>query len=202
VEARVRDFGQWGFEERLYSQGLELYLGGLETDAAEPMRKLLEVIPLSAQERKQLITFLIAQWIRTPVFILTQMSGLQRIIRERGIKFGTDVQSLRRAFEASFQNDVLYAMLYRTIDLRSWRILVAPDGGGFIRPDSSIVIGGRDTNIYYPLTPKKCLHIGPDLAGERPPIIPLLRQLTSNSLARTNATRSAAFRYWGRLRLS
>jgi hypothetical protein len=187
VEARVRDFGQWGFEERLYSQGLELYLGGLETDAAEPIRKLLEVIPLSAQERKQLITFLIAQWIRTPVFILTQMSGLQRIIRERGIKFGTDVQSLRRVFEASFQNDVLYAMLYRTIDLRSWRILVAPGGEGFIRPDSSIVIGGRDTNIYYPLTSEKCLHIGPDLAGERPPIIPLLRQLTSNSLARTNA---------------
>jgi hypothetical protein len=187
VEARVRDFGQWGFEERLYSQGLELYLGGLETDAAEPIRKLLEVIPLSAQERKQFITFLIAQWIRTPVFILTQMSGMQRVIREREIKFGTDIQSLRRAFEASFQNDVLYAMLYRTIDVRSWRILVAPDGEGFIRPDSSIVIGGRDTNIYYPLTPKKCLHIGPDLAGERPPVIPLLRQLTSDGLARTNA---------------
>jgi hypothetical protein len=187
VEARVRDFGQWGFEERLYSQGLELYLGGLETDAAEPVRKLLQIIPLSAQERKQFITFLIAQWIRTPVFILTQMSGLQRVIRERGIEFGTDVQSLRRAFEASFQNDALYATLYRTIDIRSWRILVAPDGEGFIRPDSSVVIGGRDTNIYYPLTPKKCLHIGPDLAGERPPVIPLLRQLTSAGLAKTNA---------------
>jgi hypothetical protein len=147
VESRVRDFGQWGFEERLYSQGLELYLGRLETDATEPMRKLLEVIPLSAQERKQFITFLIAQWIRTPVFILTQMSGLQRVIREREIKFGTDIQSLRRAFEASFQNDVLYAMLYRTIDVRSWRILVAPDGEGFIRPDSSIVIGGHSKEV-------------------------------------------------------
>jgi hypothetical protein len=187
VEARVRDFGQWGFEERLYSQALELYLGGLETDAAEPMRKVLEVIPLSAQERKHFITFLIAQWIRTPVFILTQMSGLQRIIGERGIDYGTDILSLRRAFEASFQNDALYAMLYRTIDVRSWRILVTPDGEGFIRPDTPIVIAGHGTNIYYPLTPKKCLHIGPDLADERPPVIPLLRQLTSDQLARTNA---------------
>src|SRR6185503_1918932 len=99
VEARVRNFGQWGFEERLYSQQLELYLGGLETDAAEPMRKLLEVIPLSAQERKQFITFLIAQWIRTPGFIITKMSGLQRIIREQRIEYGTDILSLRRAFE-------------------------------------------------------------------------------------------------------
>src|ERR1043166_1537244 len=186
VEARIRDFGQWGFEERLYSQGLELYLGELETDAAEPLRKLLKVIPLSAQERKHLITFLIAQWIRTPVFILTQMNGLQRVIRDRRIDFGTDIQSLRRAFEASFQNDALYTILYRTIDIRSWRMLVASDGEGFIRPDSSIVIGGRDTNIYYPLTPKKCLHIGPDLAGERPPVLPLLRQLSADGMARTN----------------
>jgi hypothetical protein len=151
------------------------------------MRKLLGVIPLSAQERKQFITFLIAQWIRTPVFIVTQMSGLQRIIRERRIDYGTDIQSLRRAFEASFRNDALYAMLYRTIDVRSWRMLIAPDGEGFIRPDSTIVIGGASTNIYFPLTPKKCLHIGPDLAGERPPVIPLLRQLTSDGMARTNA---------------
>lgn len=187
IEARIRDAGQWGFEERLYSQRLEMYLGGLESQAATAIRKVLEVIPLSTQERKQLITFLIAQWLRTPAFILTHMSGLKRIIHERGIAYGTDIASLRRAFESAFENDALYSMLYRTLDVRSWRILVAPDDEGFIKPDSSVVIAGRNTNIYYPITPKKCLHIGPDLAGEYSPVIPLNRQLTTEQLGRTNA---------------
>jgi hypothetical protein len=53
------------------------------------------------------------------------------MIREQGIAFGTDIHSLRRVFESSFEKDALYSMLYRTIDMRSWRILVAPDGEGF-----------------------------------------------------------------------
>jgi hypothetical protein len=186
VEMKLRDPGQWGFERGLYSQGLERYLGTIESVAMEPLQKVLDVIPLSVSERAALITFLIAQWLRSPAFILTHLSGLRAIIHEQDIPYSTHVQSLKRAYESMFENDILYATLYRTIDTRSWRMLVAPEGHSFIRPDSVIVITGR-ANVYYPLAPHKCLHIGPDIAGEDPPVILLARELTADQVERVNS---------------
>lgn len=109
VRSRIRPYGTWGYEYYLYPQWLEDYFSRIESQAESSYRKLVEFLPLTDQERRNWITFLIVQFIRTPSFILNMMSGLKELIKVNQWAYPTHPESLVRAYTILFQNDQLYA---------------------------------------------------------------------------------------------
>lgn len=176
INAKRSAFGKWGYEFHLYPQWLETYLSRIETDAKEPYEKLLNTIPLNQNECQRWVTFLIAQLIRTPSFISELLPGLKKIIQARQLAYPTHPEYLVRAFASLFQCDDFYACAYRSITFREWVILRAAKGSSFIKPDCSVVRGGSHDNgswtLLYPLSPAKCLLVGPDPLSYAIPVVP------------------------------
>lgn len=179
VRTKLRPYRRWGFEPYLYSQHLEDLLSRIESDAKAPYEKLLKVVPLTPGERKQWITFLIAQWLRTPSLMLQLIGRLKQKIKVDGMNYGTHPADLARAYETLFQDDRLYRILYIDIAKRSWFILHSPTDTYFVKPDVGVAISGNheaeDWSLTFPLSPSKCLLIyGYNQAKEIPLIPPTI----------------------------
>ncbi|HKR60767.1 MAG TPA: DUF4238 domain-containing protein, partial [Pyrinomonadaceae bacterium] len=143
VRTKVRPYGRWAFEPHLYSQPLEDLLSRIESDAKAAYEKLLNLVPLTPAERNQWITFLIAQWLRTPSLMLQLAGRLKQKIKVEGMNYGTHPADLARAYETLFQDDRLYRILYVDIVKRSWFILHSSPNAHFVKPDVGVVVSGN-----------------------------------------------------------
>lgn len=191
VTSRIRPYGAWGYEYYLYPQWLEDYFSKIEAQAEAPYRKLVEFLPLTEQERRRWITFLIVQVIRTPSFILELMGGLKEIIKVNRWTYSSHPESLLRAYTTLFQNDRLYAYFVRLIAAREWRVLQAAPDAFFIKPDDPAVIITREKDDYwalaYPLSPNKCFVAGPGAATRASSAMPTTHRLDQDETERLNA---------------
>jgi hypothetical protein len=178
-------FRNWGYQLFLYPQWLERYFHAVESDAAPAYRHLLDGVPLPPDERRMFTTFLVVQVLRTPAFITRLGLGLRRLSARRGWTYPMDAGSLRRAYETLFENDYIHARLHSRLTKQRWRILRPEGGWVFPRIDSGIVtatVGIEKKNaILFPLSPEKCLCIGPGGAKEDDPPFPLSVQLSESN---------------------
>jgi hypothetical protein len=199
VQTKVRPYRRWGFQLYLYSQHLEDLLSRIENDAKVGYEKLLNVVPLTPAERNQWITFLIAQWLRTPSMMLQIMGRLKQTIKVESMNYGTSPADLARAYETLFQDDRLYRIFYINIAQRFWCILHSPPDIFFIKPDVGVAVSGNyeteDWSLTFPLSPNKCLLVhGYNQATENrvvPPTIPLDQDAVDemNAMLATHASR-------------
>lgn len=199
VQTKIRPYRRWGFRLYLYSQHLEDLLSRIENDAKIAYEKLLNVVPLTPAERNQWITFLIAQWLRTPSMMLQIMGRLKQKIKVESMNYGTSPADLARAYETLFQNDRLYRIFYTNIAQRFWCILHSPPGTFFIKPDVGVAVSGNydteDWSLTFPLSPSKCFLVyGYNQATENrvvPPTIPLDKDAIDemNAMLATHASR-------------
>lgn len=141
----------WGRSDFLYSQRLELLFGAIETDAGQPYKYLLDMIPFSEDDRRHWIAFLIAQLFRTPSFILGYLPKLRNIIQRDGFSYPMDVAGLRRVYETLFTNNQIFSDFYKLICGHEWTIWTAPTGHGFLRADTPVIVTGLLANRSWQL---------------------------------------------------
>jgi hypothetical protein len=181
VRASKRSYRNWGYEKFLYPQWLERYFHGVESDAADPYRRLLKNEPLPPDERRIFTTFLVVQMLRTPSFIARLGLGLRKKSVRENWDYPTNAGSLRRVYETLFENDAIHAELFVRLSAKRWQILRPSDEWVFPRVDSGIVIGAvlghKQNSALFPLSPRACLCIGPGRANATDPPIPLDVQL-------------------------
>jgi len=191
VRTKVRPYRRWGFEPHLYSQPLEDLLSRIESYAKAPYEKLLNLVPLTPAERNQWITFLIAQWLRTPSLMLQLTGRLKQKIKVEGMNYGTHPADLARAYETLFQDDRLYRILYVDIGKRSWFILHSPPDTHFVKPDVGVAVSGNheaeDWSLTFPLSPSKCLLIYGYSQSKEIPLIPPTIALDKDAVDEMNA---------------
>lgn len=187
-EVQSKDVGyrDWGRERFLYSQGLEDWFQLVESDAQIPYTKLLNIVPLSEQERRQWIAFLIVQIIRTPSFMLRILPELKRFIKNGQIAFPTHAENLRVAYERLFSNNRFFAEFYRLISTRQWELWGSPRNGQFIRSDDPILLRGsvkqRTWQLIYPMTPFRCFVAGPNKEENPITVVPKNVELADSQL--------------------
>lgn len=163
-----RDTGPkgWGYEKFLYSHRLEQYLQLVDSDGAESCRKILHTEPLTDLDKRRWIAFLIVQMLRTPGFMYETTEHLKSILPRIAPDYPSTPGALKAAYETMFTNNDLYARFHRQIGPLSWSVLVAPNGIGFIRPDTTIVTHGNPAThqwqVIYPMTPERVFIAGPE----------------------------------------
>ena len=179
----------WGRESFLYSQGLERLLSLVETDAAGPYKKLLNMVPLNEGETKRWVAYLAVQCIRTPGFILRLLPRVSRFVIERGLDFPTDTGSLRRAYETLYSTDTVFAEMHQRLVGRRWEMWSTVPNPGFVRPDEPVLITsalGRGWQLIYPMTPTHCFVAEP-LGAETPRrVVPHVRPINEHRLSQLN----------------
>lgn len=152
--------GTWSFEFNLYSDSLEEYLGVLESDASHPYRKFCRNQPLDAVDVRSWITFIIIQWLRSPLSASAISAATQRLLQMSGSSYLEHPAQMKRTYETLFSNHGLYEKVYRNIERRPWLILSAPTEYGFLLGESHIALSGalmaKDTMIVVPLSPDRC----------------------------------------------
>lgn len=131
--------------------------------------------------------------------MLHLMSGLKELIDANQWAYPSHPESLIRAYTTLFQNDQLYAYLFRSIAVREWKILRPSANSFFVKPDEpAVTIGGEKENYWvfaYPLSPDKCFMAGPRAATRASTAMPTNRQLdedetqTLNLMLASNARR-------------
>lgn len=195
-ELRARDVGYktWGREDFLYSQRLERLFHLIEGDARLSYGKLLNMVPLTEQDRRHWVAFMIAQLFRTPRATVRQLRGLRDVILRERLAYATDVGSLRQAFETLFTNNAIFAHFYRLFRDMEWGLWRASAGANFVRSDEPIAVV-RDAlegrlQFIYPMSPDRCLVIGPRASpsDETMRIVPMGRDLSFIETMHVNAT--------------
>ena len=166
-QLRHRDISYrvWGRDQYLYSLPLERNLALVDDDAAKVARKLLDLVPLADIDKRRWIAFLIVQLLRSPAFMLKLTRRTESIIPTIDPLYPTTPAALKAAYETLFTNNDVYAHFHRLIAPLTWRMLAAPSGTSFIRPDATILAEGsvdKSTwRLAYPLTPEKVFIVEP-----------------------------------------
>jgi hypothetical protein len=152
--------GTWSSELNLYSEPLEDYLGVLESDASHPYRKLCKGQPLDAVDIRSWITFIVIQWLRSPLFAGSIGEATKRLLQIRGSSYPEHPGQMKQVYETLFSNHRLYEKIYRNIDRRPWLVLSAPAEYGFLLGDAHIALSGaileKKTMVVVPLSPDHC----------------------------------------------
>ena len=185
-----RGYTTWGQAPFLYSQRLERWFRLIEGDAKVPYTKLLSIIPLSENERRCWIAFLVTQILRTPSSILKILPRLKRFIETEDIAFPVTTDKLRQVYETIFTNNDIFAEFYRLITGYQWELWSAPVNGQFIRSDDPILICGSadrgSWQLVYPMSPDKCFVAGPSKIENAPSVVPRNGELDDVRLRRIN----------------
>jgi hypothetical protein len=162
----------------------------IETDAKAPYTKLLDTVPVSDEERRRWVAFLLAQMLRTPSFMLRILPALKRYIETAPIAFPTDTGSLRKAHETLFCNNDLYAEFFRLLAARQWKLWRAPSSATFIRGDNPLVIRGpadRGTwQLVYSMTPGACFVVGTENVADTAAVVPQTDYVSEAQVALVN----------------
>ncbi len=169
LRSRDMSYRSWGREQFLYSLKLERYLALVDDDGTQSRDKLLAIRPLTNLDKRRWIAFLIAQMLRTPAFMRQLTENTKRILPDIAPDYPLTPGALKAAYETLFTNNDVYARFHKLIAPRTWTILRAPAGSGFVRPDSTILIEGSVHNstwlLAYPMTPRKVFLAGPGMGG-------------------------------------
>ena len=161
--SRAKGYTAWGYENNIYSQKLEDRLDKeLENDAALLYQKLIDEVPLTADERMKWGQFIITQAVRTPSFFKYRDK-----VSDHDYSYKETIIGCPGCEENKY------------IACRNWVILDAAEGDFFVRTDNPVYITGfienALTTVFYPLTPRKCfvacsmMETIPVLKGEAPP---------------------------------
>ena len=189
VSAR-RSFRKWGRAKLIYSQQLEERLARLENDAKPCYDKLLNLVPLSESEERRWCEFILAQAIRTPYFIRRNLQGLRRLIRSKLPDHPSDIRTLQGAVESLFGCVPFLKRFQHELRAREWRMLIAQKGSQFVRADEPACWNGAISentwHIIYPMTPSRCLVVGPTRVGEKRPVVPVHNNATAEHVAAVN----------------
>jgi len=156
IVSNDKGFRSWGRADFLYSQALEGRLGLVEGDASPVYDKLLEMIPLSADEVHRWVAFIAAQHMRTPRYRTFVVRGLARHRFEEVRRARPEV--LRRAYEEMFSSTPIFRSYHRLVTGHEWLLLSPPLGEQFIRADEPIWISTKSDpwRLVYPMTPTRC----------------------------------------------
>ncbi len=167
LRSRDMSYRSWGREQFLYSLKLERYLSLVDDDGAQSRDKLLDVRPLTDLDKRRWIAFLIVQMLRTPAFMRHLTENVKCILPGIAPDYPSTPGALKAVYETLFTNNDIYARFHKLIAPRSWAILLAPAGSGFVRPDSTILVEGSPHNsswrVAYPMTPRKVFLVGPGM---------------------------------------
>ena len=161
-------FGQWGFGQHLYSDGLEEWFGLLEGDAARPLTMLLNVEPLNRPQRESLVGFIVIQRLRNPHFMDSLKLQMKPIVADAvGGGRESDPDYMRLVYETLFSNNAFYDKLAGPIYRNDW-VVVRSNNSEFVLPDTCNIFGIHDDEQYVvmPITPKNCLVVLPFAATE------------------------------------
>jgi len=169
LQSRDVSYRSWGREQFLYSLRLERYLALVDNDGAQSRDKILAVRPLTELDKRRWIAFLLVQMLRTPISMRKLTEFTKRVLPGIAPDYPSTPGALKAAYETLFTNNDVYARFHKMIALRTWTVLRAPAGSGFIRPDSTILVEGsvRDSTwrLAYPMTPRKVFLAGPGMGG-------------------------------------
>ncbi len=156
IVSNDKGFRSWGQVDFLYSQALERHLGLVEGDASPVYDKLLNMIPLSADEVRCWVAFIASQHMRTPHYRSLVVRGLARHRFEEVRRARPEV--LRRAYEQMFSANPIFKLYHRLVTGHEWLLLGAPSGEQFIRADEPIWISTKSEpwRLVYPMTPTRC----------------------------------------------
>jgi hypothetical protein len=163
---------------------LERHFSLVETDAKASYQKLLNSIPFGEDDRRNWVAFLATQLLRTPSFLSRNLASLRRTIQAQGLRYPTDIASLRRAYATLFKNNDLFRTMYAWLGERRWYLVRPPPGRFFVRPDNPAVIAGALSTgtwrLAYPLTPTCCFLAGPDLVSQEEAPVPMRKTLAEH----------------------
>jgi len=169
LRSQDMSYRSWGKEQFLYSLRLERYLALVDDDGARSRDKIIAVRPLTDLDKRRWIAFLIVQMLRTPAFMRQLTENTKRILPDIAPDYPSTPGALKTAYETLFTNNDVYTRFHEMIAPRTWTVLRAPTGSGFIRPDSTILVEGniRDSTwrLAYPMTPRKVFLVGPGMGG-------------------------------------
>lgn len=163
-------FSKWGFVKNLYSDKLEAYFGLIECDASIPIRKLLEVEPLNGPQKKAVISFIVFQQLRNPIFMDAYTKLLKPIvIKNYGEDKANDTLHQRGFYESLFSNNELYNKVFQPLNQNQWGIIRSPNNK-FLLPDICNIFSkvGSGLFVVVPLTFKDCLFILPSKSDKYP----------------------------------
>lgn len=168
---------------------VELFFGEkIENDYNLIINKIKTQIPFDSDNFK----FLIFQWVfystlRSPMWRIY----LQSIINEKGINLEFNSKELREEHMQLFSNSKLFNFFKeyygKSLETKKWKILISPNNYNWITSDNpgfavnnkefakdpneyipnSLWIGiQHETSLFFPLTKKYCLEIGPYNKGD------------------------------------
>ena len=155
----------WGVATSIYTIQREAWFGLVEGDARRPYDKLAAGIPLNDGDVRHWVAFLIVQIMRTPRLMKRMAEGLKKWLQQTQFIYPSTSAALGRAYDSIFENNKLYARYHRLLTGRRWTVLKAAPGKCFLKGDNPVVILGRAPRTWrllYPLTPERCLLVGPE----------------------------------------
>lgn len=193
IKSEIKYSNEWGFEQYLWSQSLEDFFSTIENEVAKPdgvYMKLIEGRALMRQiDEHKWTVFLIIQMLRTPAFIVRNMTVLKKWLENHPkyihLLWMTHPSYLRKVYEESlFGPNFCTNSLYRDIFQRDWMIWKAANGHYFVKSDNPVTLikNGAISGFLYPLSPTKCF-VASILPRDQKPVlrvkeIPLSPELT------------------------
>jgi hypothetical protein len=143
--------GNWGSEERLYSQDVEDAFGKIETRLARLHTKLAYGSQLLEDERYGWAMWLLASYLRTPFAFICSA--------EVTATMNNVAEDLFRSGYAVLAKCVTDPHCIELITNRQWQVLKS-EAPYFLKPDSGVILTDRLDNqegsILYPLSPFLC----------------------------------------------
>lgn len=174
VRAEACGYTEWGSARYLYSARVEAQLSAIEGDAQTPYMKLVGGRPFSGPNERDWIAFLVAQILRTPRFILKNISALSYLVKKNKWDYPQTPARLRAAYETIFSDSGVYTGYHRAIESKSWWIGKTTGAVCLIKSDEPVLLTGPltriDSSLVMPLSPTRCFVAGPLLRRDSPPL--------------------------------
>ena len=154
-QTRAIGYGSWGYEKKLYSDGLEAYFALMEGDAREPVRKLIGTEPLNRPQRTAFVAFLVVHFLRNPIYRKSILNTVVPLLDEPR-KVG-DISMALKAYEHMFKDNNVFNTLASPMIASEWAILRSVDPI-FPLPDTFGLKGmtSKGLRMIVPLSPRVC----------------------------------------------
>ena len=157
-------YGKFGHQRNIYSDRIEDFFSLLESDAKQPLKKLINFIPINRLEKEAIVAFIIIHYLRNPYHFKSKHEGLlsnSEIIKEYITQNKLNIKTtVRDLYESLFKNNELYRILTKNILRNKW-VLLKSEEKLFILPDTALYYHQKNDGqiIVFPISPKQCLII-------------------------------------------
>lgn len=152
-------YGKFGHQSNIYSDRLEDFFSLLEGDAKQPLKKLINLVPINRLEKEAIVAFIMIHYLRNPYHFKLKFEEL--FCELPNVKEYTKTNnSYLYIYETIFKNNELYGILTKNILRNKW-VLLNSEEKLFILPDTALYYNQKNDGqiIVFPISPKKCLII-------------------------------------------